>query len=236
MARQLADEGTDLVLVARDTERLTAVADEVPVVAEVLSADLADAAGVERVAERLQASDDPVDLLVNNAGLGFTGPFIEVERPKHQTSLAVNVEALMHLAHVAGVVFVERGHGTILNVSSIAGDLPGPESGVYNATKAFVTSLSQSMHVELKPHGVIVSCLCPGLTRTEFQDRADYDTTGLPEFLWQGAEEVAAIGLDGAAAGKPVVIPALKNKMASRLMRTMPRPLARWTAGAALNR
>ncbi len=238
MARMLADEGTDVVVVARDVARLESLADELssaPGSVEILTADLADAAQLGRVAERVCSDERPIDLLINNAGLGFTGDFVDIPTERAQVMVAVNVIALQTLSLAAARTMKERRRGTILNVSSLAGDVPGPRSATYNATKSFVTSLSQSLHVELAPHGVVVSCLCPGLTRTEFQERAEYDTSELPEVLWQSADAVARVGLDAADDGDAVVVSGLINKAASRLARSAPRSLALWSA-VALNR
>lgn len=232
-ATQLAAAGTDLVVVARDTERLEALADEFTVDVEVLTADLGDPAAVSTVADRLRAVEDPVDLLVNNAGIGFAKPTLDTPDAADERTVAVNVVALHRLTRAAGHAMVERGGGTILNVSSIAGDMPGPQSGTYNATKAFVTSLSEALHSQLKDQKVTVTALCPGLTRTEFHDRAGIPDMHAPAIVWQTADEVAKAGLAGAAAGKAVVIPGLLNKSASRLLRSLPRSVTRAVVGAA---
>ncbi len=238
MATMLAAEGTDVVVVARDLGRLESLADELasaPGSVEILPADLADAVQLARVAARIQDEAAPIDLLVNNAGLGFTGDFVDIADERAELMVAVNVSALQALSLTAARTMKARKRGTILNVSSLAGDVPGPRSATYNATKAFVTSLSQSLHVELASHGVVVTALCPGLTRTEFQERAEYDTSELPAILWQSADAVAKVGLDAAHAGDAVVVSGLINKAASRLARSAPRSLTRWSA-VALNR
>ena len=233
IAEQLAAAGTALVVVARDTERLNALAADLPVDVEVLTADLADPEAVATVADRLRTTDAPSDLLVNNAGLGFAQPTLETPDADDELTVAVNVVALHRLTRAAGQAMVERGGGTILNVSSIAGDMPGPQSGTYNATKAFVTSFSEALHSQLKGKNVTVTALCPGLTRTEFQDRAGIPDMQAPGIVWQTADEVAEAGLKGAAAGKAVVIPGLLNKGASRLLRSLPRGVTRGIVGAA---
>lgn len=233
MAEQLAAVGTDLVVVARDTARLDALAHELPVHVEVLTADLGDPDAVSTVADRLRADDDPVDLLVNNAGLGFAKPTLSTSDAEDELTVAVNVVALHRLTRAAGQAMVERGGGTILNVSSIAGDMPGPQSGTYNATKAFVTSFSEALHAQLKGQGVVVTALCPGLTRTEFQDRAGVPDMNAPGFAWQTADAVAEAGLEGASAGTAVVIPGVLNRGVSRLMRSLPRGMTRRIVRAA---
>lgn len=227
IAQQLAAAGTDLVVVARNTERLDELAAELPVEVEVLGADLGDPTSVDQVAERLRNDDAPVDLLVNNAGLGFAGPTLSTTDEDDELTVAVNVVALHRLCRAAGTAMSDRGGGAILNVSSIAGDMPGPQSATYNATKAFVTSFSEALHVQLKPQGVTVTALCPGLTRTEFQERAGVGDMDAPAFIWQSADEVATAGLVGTAAGKAVVVSGVVNKAAAGFLRALPRGVTR---------
>ena len=227
MAEQLAAAGTALVVVARDEERLNELAASVSVECEVLVADLADPAAVASVAERLEADENPVDLLVNNAGFGLTGKVSEQDVGSQQGMIDVNVSALVHLSHAGAIAMAERNGGQILNVSSVAGWLVAPTSAIYAATKAFVTSFSQSLHEEMLGTGVGVSCLCPGLTRTEFQDRAEFDTSKLPDMLWQSAEEVAAAGLKAAAKNRAIEIPGALNKSTIGATQLMPRGLVR---------
>ncbi len=222
MARQLADEGTALVVVARDVERLEELAGEVSVTVEVLPADLSDPEATARVAQRVEAEEAPVDLVVNNAGFGAVAPLVELSVESQQRMIAVNIAALAHLSQVAAKTFVPRGEGGILNVSSIAGFVPAASSATYNATKAFVTSFTESLHEELRGTGIKVSALCPGLTRTEFQDRADFDSSSLPDVLWQSAEAVAAAGLDGVASNRAVVVSGLQNKAAVGAFKLLP--------------
>lgn len=227
IARQLAEAGTALVVVARDTDRLDALSVELPVEVEVLGADLGDPSAVERVVERLRDDARPVDILINNAGLGFVGPTLSTPDEHDELTVAVNVVALHKLCRAAATAMIPRGRGAILNVSSIAGDMPGPQSATYNATKAFVTSFSEALHVQLKPHGVTVTALCPGLTRTEFQERAGVADLVAPGFVWQSADDVAAAGLAGTAAGKAVVVSGAVNKAATGILRALPRGVTR---------
>jgi hypothetical protein len=162
IARRLAADGTALVVVARDTGRLRTLADELPVPVEVLTADLADAADLERVAHRLSATDSPIDLLVNNAGLGFSGNFIELPYEREQAVVAVNVVAVHRLSRAAAAAMAGAGTGAIVNIASVAGYLPAAGSATYAATKAFVNSFSESLHQELRSRGVTVTCVCPG--------------------------------------------------------------------------
>lgn len=224
MAELLAARGCDLVLVARDRDRLEHLADDLrpKVDVEVLVADLADRAALDRVAARLGSTSAPIDLLVNNAGFGFSGDFIDLDPAGETAVVDVNIVALHRLAHAAGTAMTARGRGGILNVSSIAGYGPAPRAATYAATKAFVTSFSEALHAELGPQGVTVSCLCPGLTRTEFQQRAGSNTDSTPDFVWQSATEVARAGLEGIDRGRRVVVPGAHNKILSAGIRLAP--------------
>ena len=222
IALRLAADGTELVLVARSGDRLDEVADQVDVSCEVIVADLADPTELSYVEDRLRDRTKAIDLLVNNAGFGSQGPFHELDLEREATVVDVNVVAVHRLAHVAAVAMALDGHGGILNVSSMSGFMATPGSATYAATKAFVTALSEAMHSELAPHGVHVTALCPGFTRTEFQDRADYDTSTLPDFVWQSALDVAAAGLDGIAANRTVVVPGAFNKMGAAMVNALP--------------
>lgn len=231
MVRALADDGIPVVMVARAAERMEALAEEIPVDAEILPADLGTAEGIAATAARIRSEDDPIDLLVNNAGFGVIGSFSRLDIEAQQGSIDVNVSALVQLSHAAAEVMVERAGGTILNVSSIAGAGPTPGSAVYGATKAFVTSFSQGLHEELRPHNVKVTCLAPGLTRTEFQDRAGFDGSAIPAFVWQSAAEVAQAGLDGARKGRAVVVPGVQNKALVNTTKLLPGAVQRRMAG-----
>jgi len=231
IAEQLADEGTDLVLVARNQDRLEALADRLPVDVEVIAADLSgigpDPEQRARVEARLAGEHRPVDLLVNNAGVGVSGSFSSLAIEELDTMMNLNIVAAHRLAHIAAQTMAPRGRGGILNVSSVAGYLPSSQSATYGASKAFLTSLSRSIRHEMVEQGaeVKVTALCPGLTRTEFQQRAGIDLSHLPDFLWQQASEVAAAGLKGLADNKAVVVPGLINQVAVGTAKLLPQPL-----------
>ena len=237
-AHRLAGQGTDLVLVARRHERLAQLADRLGgdcghgVKVETLVADLSDRHDRQRVVQRLTAADDPIDLLVNNAGSGSVGHFIDQDADHEAAMIDVNIGAAHRLAHAAGGAMANRNGGGILNVSSIAGFSPSPRSATYGATKAFVTSLSEALSVELAPRGVTVTCLCPGLTRTEFHDNADYRPRALPAFFWQSPDRVAEAGLSGMAAGRVIVVPGVLNKLTAGLAAIVPGAVGRRVAGA----
>lgn len=222
IARQLAADGTALVIVARDETRLTELAASIGTECEVLVADLSDRDDLARVEARLADVTAPVDLLVNNAGFGFQGAFHELDADRESAVVDVNVVAVHRLALAAATTMVAAGRGGILNVSSMAGFTATPGGATYSASKAFVTSLSEALHGELSPLGVHVSALCPGFTRTEFQARADYDTTSIPDSAWQTAAEVAAAGLLGVERNRAVVVPGALNKVGASLMNALP--------------
>ena len=235
IAQQLAEEGTALVLVARDRERLEALAATVGVEAEVLVCDLADRSAIAAVEDRIAADEAPLDLVVNNAGLGFGGRFADLDRDQASFVVDVNVVAVQRLTHAAASTFQTRGAGTILNVGSLAGEAVGANSATYNATKAFVTSLGQSLAVELAGTGVTITTLLPGFTRTEFQQRSGTDTSDVPAFLWQSAERVAAAGLDGAHRGELEVVPSKRYRAIRALNRMLP-GVARRHAAAGVSK
>ena len=227
-----AQDGADVVLVARRREALEEVAAEVRALgreAEVLVADLTDDADLSRVEARVRDEERPVDLLVNNAGYGTFGDFAELPVDAEADEVRLNVLALLRLTHSAAAVLRARGGGGVLQVGSLAGLQPLPSNATYGATKAFVASFSQALHSELRPHGVRVTLLAPGFTRTEFQERAGVDGLAgrLPGFVWDDARSVARAGLDGVRDGRAVVVPGLKNRAAAALLGLTPDAVGR---------
>ena len=235
-ARQLAERGNDVVLVARDVARLEALAKELTaksgVRADVLGADLTDPAQLATVEARART----VDVLVNNAGFGTFGPFHTLDLATETREINLNVIALVRLTHAAAGPMVERGKGAILNVSSLAGFQPGPLNATYSATKAFITSFTQSVHEELSGSGVAVTALCPGFTHTEFQERAQAPASGVPAFMWQNAPEVARAGLDGLAKNRAVVLPGAVNRVMGNLSAVTPQAITRRLGGIVMKR
>jgi short-subunit dehydrogenase len=235
-ALQLSERGHDVVLVARDTARLDALAKEIEgrsgAHAEVLAADLTDPAQLAAVEARTRS----VDLLVNNAGFGTFGPFHTLDVDTEVREINLNVVALVRLSHAAAGAMAERGNGGILNVSSLAGFQPGPLNAIYGATKAFVTSFTEALHEEMKGTGVSVTALCPGFTHTEFQARANAPASDVPGFMWQEAPEVARAGLDGVAKNRAIVIPGTVNKVMGNLSAVTPHAITRRVGAAVLRR
>lgn len=212
-ARQLAARGSDLVLVARNEERLGAVAleltQEFGISTEVIAADLTDRASLALVEARLADESRPIDLLVNNAGFGLKGRFLDNDLEAEQAHLDVLVVAPMRLTHAALGPMVARGSGQVINVSSVAGFLP---RGTYSAAKAYVTKFSEWAHNEYGPQGVHVMALCPGFVRTEFHERMEVGRDSAPDFLWLDTEDFVTRALADADAGKAISVPTLRYK------------------------
>jgi hypothetical protein len=235
-AERLARDQYDLVLVARSRERLEEIAkrlrEERGVAVEVLAADLTQPADLKRVEERV-AEDATLDLLVNNAGFGTQGSFGELDVEREEAEVRLNVVALLRLTHAALPHMLKRGRGEIVNVSSMAGFYPNPFLSTYGATKAFVTSFTESIAGELRGTGVRVQALCPGFTRTEFQERASIDTSQIPGFAWMSAEAVVEASLAGLARGDVIVIPGGLNKAVHAGTSLVPRGIVRRVMAAA---
>ena len=236
-AEALAARGNDLVLVARDTARLDQLAARLKsahgVDGEVLTADLTAEDGVSTVEERLRT---PVDLLVNNAGFGTVGKFAELPLEAELREIQLNVVALVRLCRAALQAMIEQGAGGIINVASVAAFQPTPFNATYGATKAFVRSFSHSLHEEARGTGVRVTVLCPGFTKTEFQERAGIDSSGIPGFLWQAAEEVVAAGLQANDRNRAECVPGILNRVSASLSDAVPPSLSRRMAGRVVRR
>ena len=224
-ARTLARRGHDIVLVARDRERLDVVAAELRghrVQVEVITADLADRSGMAVVEERLRAA--PVEILVNNAGFGVAQQFATGDLDAEQEMLDVLVTAVMRLTHAALPGMIARGSGAVLNVSSVAGWITG---GTYSAAKAWVTVFSESLAQELAGTGVHVTAVCPGFTHTEFHQRASMQMQGVPEWMWLDAQEVVDRALRDVRRGRPVSVAGPQYKALSLAAQYLQRPLER---------
>ena len=240
-ARRLADRGHDLVIVARRKDRLDDLAQEITKSSnrevEVLVADLESAKGVRVVEDRVVDADRPVDLLVNNAGFGTSGRFDQLPIEAEEAEINLNVIALVRLTHAALGAMVERGHGGVINVSSVGAYQPTPHSATYAATKAFVSSFTNAIHEELRGTGVKAMVLAPGFTHTEFHLRAGIDDQGqVPEFLWQSADEVVAAALRDYDRGKGVCIPGPINTAAAAFSGSLPAGITRRIAAMVTKR
>jgi short-subunit dehydrogenase len=227
----LAAGGADVVLVARRRERLESLAAEVKSAhgteVEVLVADVSDDDELQAVERRLSDRDRPVDLLVNNAGFGSHGPFVELPIEREVEQVRVNVLAPVRLTHAALPGMLERGRGGIVNVSSIASVQPLPYWATYGATKAYLTSFSQAVHEEVRGGGVTVLALMPGFTRTEFQDHSNSGTDSLPDLVWRTADDVARAGLDALGRRRATFVPGFGYRAFAAASRLAPWILAR---------
>jgi short-subunit dehydrogenase len=220
-ARQLAARDLDLVLVARDEARLEAVAAELRaaygVTVEVLAADLTDRAALAKVEARLADRERPVDLLVNNAGFGLKGRFLDNTVEQEQAMLDVLVTAVMRLSHAALGAMAERGHGGVINVSSVAAFLP---RGTYAAAKAWVNSFSEWAANEYRSSGVTVMALCPGFTKTEFHERMGAQRGS--SLLWMEPGPLVRRALADFDKGRTFSIPGAQYKVIVALTKLIP--------------
>jgi uncharacterized protein len=226
-ARQLATQGHDLVLVARDTERLEAMSDELRsahgVACDVLIADLATTEGMRAVEQRLAVPTQPVDLLVNSAGLGLRTSFLKSSADDEEAMLRVMVVAVLRLTHAALPGMLGRGRGAVINVSSVAGFIP---AGTYAAAKAWVTAFSEGLHSELSGSGVQVLALCPGYVHTELHQRMGVRKPG-PAWVWLSAADVVSAALRDLRRNKAVSVPGLHWKTLVTVVDLLPRAALR---------
>ena len=195
-ARQLSGRGQRLVLVARRKDRLDALAKELGN-ARASANDLSKSGAAAELLADLKAAGEEVDTLINNAGFGLIGRFAELDAKRERQMIDLNVGTLTDLCRAVAPAMIKRKGGAILNVASTAAFQPGPNMAVYFATKAYVLSFTEALHEELKPHGVRVSALCPGPTRTEFGEVAGFGGNGLFDRVAMESAEVVAGGLHG---------------------------------------
>lgn len=238
-AEELAKRGCNVVLVARSADRLKALAEQLhgrySIEAQAVPADLTARAGQGRIGE-LVAGDESLDLLVNNAGFGTLGEFAELDLEGEMAELELNVTAVVRLTHAALKPMIGRGRGAVINVASLAAFQPAPFNATYGATKAYLKSFTESLSEELRGTGVRVQVLCPGFTRTEFQERAGLDATRVPAFAWMTAEAVVRRSLDALEQGTVVCVPGASNWMIAGVARLTPEGLLRRVMGASAKR
>ncbi len=229
-ARVYAGAGYDVVLTARRADRLEALADEIRlrfgVETLTIAADLTDPATSDHLLERIGANGRVVDALVNNAGYGLPNSYAASAWEDERAFLQVLLVAVCELTHKLAPGMIERRFGRIVNVSSLAGLAPGGAGhALYGAAKAFLIRFSQSLHLETRDQGVHVSALCPGFTYSEFHDVAgnrERISRAIPQWLWLGADEVAAAGYEAAEANRPICVPGAPNKALAALAKLIP--------------
>ena len=230
-ARQLSKRGHRLVLVARRKDRLEALAAELGN-ARAVAVDLAESSSAAKLLSEIEAAGEQTELLVNNAGFGLKGPFAELDAARLRQMIDLNIGSLTYLCRAVAPGMIERRSGAILNVASTAAFQPGPNMAVYFATKAYVLSFTEALHEELKPHGIKVTALCPGPTKTEFGAVAGFAGRGAFDRFAADAASVVHAGLNALDKNRAVVVPGLLNKLGVASTRFVPRALVRKIAGA----
>ncbi len=225
-ARAFATRGVSLVLVARNAARLEETAAQLRadhgIEVETLLADLADREAQQRVADRLEARTDPVDVFVNNAGFSVRAGLLDEDISPHDLGFEVMIRAVLKLGGAAGRAMRERGRGWIINIGSVSALVT---QNNYSAIKAWVGNYSESLGVQLAGTGVQVTALMPGWVRTEFHSRAGIKGSSIPGVLWLDADRLVEDCLRDVARGKPVSIPSTRWKLIAAVLRTTPRGL-----------
>jgi hypothetical protein len=228
LARRLARDGRHVVLVARRADRLQELARELERSAKVsahpITSDLVAPGAPAKLVDDIERRGLVVDWLVNNAGFGTVGRFHELPLERELEEIRLNVGVLVELTRRCLPGMVARGRGAVVNIASMAGFYPDPFMATYGATKAYVVSFSEALAAELRGTGVHVLCVCPGFTRTEFQELAHVDTKALPSFAWMSAEDVADQAVRAVGRG-PVLINGTMNSVTAGLLRFVPRGL-----------
>lgn len=229
LARIAAENGHNVVLVARDKAGLSAVAAQLEashgIKAVHIACDLTDSKGPQHIYDTLVQRDVTVDTLINNAGVGDYGVFANSERTKQLALIDLNIRALTELTHLILPDMVKRGKGRVMNVGSIASFMPGPRMSVYFASKAYVLSFSEALAEELKDSGVSVTCLCPGSTKTNFAGTAHVSKTHSTATSRITPAQVAEFGWNAMMRGKTVAVYGLQNRAALFVMKFLPRKL-----------
>ncbi|BBZ13848.1 SDR family NAD(P)-dependent oxidoreductase [Mycobacterium branderi] len=239
-ARHLANEGYDVLLVARRAERLKELAAQLhqqhDVRAEVFTADLTDPAAPAAIIARATELGLPIDVLINNAGLMASTKFSDTSWDSVAGELQLMVTAVTELTHRAIPGMKQRAWGRIINLSSLAALAPPGEGLLYTGIKSYVLNMSQCLDMELKPHGIHVTALCPGFTRTEFHDVTDNRDAAdrLPSFMWQQPDPVVREGWAAVTNGKPVCISGTLNKLTAAAIRPVPQRI-QYFLGRTLN-
>ncbi|HKH81505.1 MAG TPA: SDR family oxidoreductase [Methylovirgula sp.] len=229
LCRGLAERGFDLILVARNEARLTALSEEVStqhaVTAKPLVFDLAEPGAPQQIYDKLKTQGTRIDVLVNNAGFGAHGAFAALPLQRQLEMIAVNITALTALTRLFLPDMLERRQGKILNLASMTAFQPGPNMAVYYASKSYVLSLSEALAEELVGTGVSVTCLCPGATKTGFAATAEMEGSLIFRIAPMDARSVARQGIAAMLAGKRLLVPGVLNRMMVFSVRLAPRAL-----------
>jgi short-subunit dehydrogenase len=237
VAKKLAQRKYDCVLTARRTDRLEALAKELEQVhqikAHVITSDLGERGGAEKLIRSVADLGVTVDVLINNAGFGIYGNLVDQPADRVAQMIELNMTSLTTLTHHYAKEMVTRKRGHILQVSSIGAFQPSPLYAVYSATKSYVLLLSHALNYELKGTGVSVTTICPGLTATEFHEVAAHKKPGWMDMITMSADDVAEIGIRSMLKGRSVVVPGLANKITIFFVGLIPQSWA--TAGAAMS-
>lgn len=234
IAKQAAKEKYDLVIVARRKDKLnqlkTELENKYAIQVEVIEADLTDQTDIKKVTDRLKQSD--IDVLVNNAGFGSSGPFVELDIANELNEIDLNIRALVELTHAATTAMVEKRSGFIVNISSVASYIPMVGNATYGATKAFVTSFSHAISEELKQDGVGVLLVCPGPTESEFFMRSNWvdakkGSSSYPSIFFKDSDQVAKLVVNSIKKRRSVVIPGVLNKILAGFGSSLPGSLTK---------
>lgn len=227
-ARQLAERGLDLVLVARSGDRLERTAKQLEwrygIDVETLEADLEREPDRARVVTRLSDENEPIEVFVNNAGAGLYEPLVTEDLEPHRKALEVMLWAVLELGAAASVAMKSRGHGVIINTASVSGLVP---MGGYSAIKSWVKTYSEALYLQLRDHGVHVTTFMPGWVRTEFHQRTGVKTSSIPDFLWLQPERVVSECLADTERGKAISIPSKRFKVIAFLAQSGPKSVVR---------
>ena len=226
IAKLFAVEHIDLLIVARDSQKLLHIKktfeEQYKIKVYTVASDLSTKEGIKAIHDSVRSKDLIVSYLVNNAGFGDYGSFIDRKLEKYKEMIDLNIFSLTELSYHYAKEMVKRGNGRILNVASMAGLQPDPNFAVYGATKAYVISLSEALHKEFENSGVTVTVLSPGATATNFMERADMNNAKLYASGVMTSLEVAQAGYSGMMKGKLHVIPGFKNKILGFFSSIMP--------------
>jgi short-subunit dehydrogenase len=227
IARELADRGHAVTLVARREDRLAALAEDLEakrhVRTDVISCDLSDAAARDRLVAEIRARGLNVSVLINNAGFGSAAPFQDLDVGHELRMVRTNVEAVVHLCGVYIPSMIEQGEGAVMNVASTAAFQPLPRQSTYSASKAFVLSFTEVLSSDLKGTGVTATALCPGPVRTEFMDQHEGFDVSSPDFVWMSSADCARTAVKGLERGKRVVVPGIGNRVGTLAGQHAPR-------------